>query len=152
MRAWQHAKARALAIIAKEAITIHVTLMMSSTRCRSGILSGIICDGATAPRGDASNVNNWHWSEVDMLPWAKERLEQVCLGVEGKGVTVRTPLIDLTKAEIIRLGTELGVDYSLTVSCYDPSPEGKACGRCDSCTLRKRGFEQAGIPDPTRYA
>ncbi len=73
-------------------------------------------------------------------------------GVEGKGVTVRTPLIDLTKAEIIRLGTELGVDYSLTVSCYDPSPEGKACGRCDSCTLRKRGFEQAGIPDPTRYA
>lgn len=73
-------------------------------------------------------------------------------GVEGRGVTVRTPLIDLTKAEIIRLGTELGVDYGLTVSCYDPTNDGLACGRCDSCTLRKRGFEQAGVSDPTRYA
>lgn len=73
-------------------------------------------------------------------------------GVEGKGVAVRTPLIDLTKAGIIALGTELGVDYELTVSCYDPVGDGLACGRCDSCALRRRGFEQAGVPDPTRYA
>lgn len=73
-------------------------------------------------------------------------------GVEGRGVSVRTPLIDLTKAGIITLGTKLGVNYALTVSCYDPSPEGLACGRCDSCTLRRRGFAQAGVPDPTRYA
>ncbi|HEY0883430.1 MAG TPA: 7-cyano-7-deazaguanine synthase, partial [Archangium sp.] len=56
-----------------------------------------------------------------------------------------------TKAEIIRAGIAAGVDYSLTHSCYDPSPEGLACGRCDSCLLRKKGFEEAGVPDPTRY-
>jgi 7-cyano-7-deazaguanine synthase len=73
-------------------------------------------------------------------------------GVEGTKLRLQTPLIDLTKAEIIRLGTELGVDYSITVSCYDPSGDGLACGSCDSCLLRKRGFEQAGVSDPTRYA
>lgn len=73
-------------------------------------------------------------------------------GVEGKTLRINTPLIDLTKAEIIRLGTELGVDYALTTSCYDPTEAGLACGSCDSCQLRRRGFEQAGIPDPTRYA
>ena len=73
-------------------------------------------------------------------------------GVEGTRWRVRTPLIDLTKAEIIRLGTELGVDYSLTHSCYDPTADGAACGRCDSCRLRRAGFEAAGVPDPTRYA
>ena len=65
--------------------------------------------------------------------------------------TVHTPLIRLTKAEIIRRGVELGVDYSMTHSCYDPSPEGLACGRCDSCLLRKKGFAEAGVADPTRY-
>ena len=60
-------------------------------------------------------------------------------------------LIDLTKADIIRRGVGLGVDYSLTHSCYDPDPEGRACGHCDSCLLRKRGFEEAGVPDPTQY-
>ena len=74
------------------------------------------------------------------------------VGVEGMGINIQTPLIDMTKAEIIRLGTDLGVDYGLTVSCYDPTPEGLACGRCDSCTLRRRGFTQAGVDDPTRYA
>jgi 7-cyano-7-deazaguanine synthase len=58
----------------------------------------------------------------------------------------------MTKAEIIRRGLELGVDYSTTHSCYDPSPEGKACGTCDSCLLRKKGFAEAGIPDPTAYS
>jgi len=73
--------------------------------------------------------------------------------VEGKvKVKIETPLIHLTKAEIITLGTGLGVDYSITHSCYDPSPEGSACGYCDSCLLRKKGFIGAGIKDPTRYA
>ncbi len=64
---------------------------------------------------------------------------------------IHTPLIDATKAEIIRRGAELGVDYSLTVSCYDPDESGLACGRCDACGLRRRGFAEAGISDPTRY-
>jgi len=64
---------------------------------------------------------------------------------------IRAPLVALTKAEIIRRGIELGVDYSLTVSCYAADPSGRACGRCDSCGLRRRGFAAAGIPDPTRY-
>jgi 7-cyano-7-deazaguanine synthase len=68
--------------------------------------------------------------------------------VEGRRLTIHTPLIRLSKAEIILLGVKLGVDYGLTHSCYDPSPEGMACGRCDSCLLRRRGFEQAGITDP----
>ena len=73
-------------------------------------------------------------------------------GVEGKTkVKIRVPLIHKTKAEIIQIGVALGVDYSLTFSCYDPDAEGSACGRCDSCLLRKRGFKAAGIPDPTRY-
>jgi 7-cyano-7-deazaguanine synthase len=71
---------------------------------------------------------------------------------EAAEFRVRTPLVDLRKEEIIRLGAELGVDFSLTHSCYDPTPGGLACARCDSCQLRRRGFEQAGIPDPTRYA
>lgn len=66
-------------------------------------------------------------------------------------LVIETPLISLTKAEIIRRGLELGVDYGLTVSCYDPDETGAACGECDSCQLRRRGFETAGAPDPTRY-
>jgi 7-cyano-7-deazaguanine synthase len=73
-------------------------------------------------------------------------------GVEGGRMTIHTPLIDLTKAEIIRQGTELGVDYSMTVSCYQADGEGRACGLCDSCRIRKEGFESAGLPDPTTYA
>ncbi|MXV74257.1 7-cyano-7-deazaguanine synthase QueC [Candidatus Poribacteria bacterium] len=73
-------------------------------------------------------------------------------GVEGKTkLEIRAPLIDKTKVEIIQTGVALGVDYSLTLSCYDPDAEGRACGGCDSCLLRKRGFEEAGVPDPTRY-
>lgn len=74
-------------------------------------------------------------------------------GVEGaKRITLKTPLIALTKAEIIKKGAELGVDFSITHSCYDPSEEGIACGRCDSCLLRKKGFSEAGIEDPIEYA
>ncbi len=73
--------------------------------------------------------------------------------VEGKmKINIRAPLIWMTKAEIIRRGIELGMDYRLTHSCYDPSPEGKACGQCDSCLLRKKGFREAGIKDPTNYS
>jgi 7-cyano-7-deazaguanine synthase len=72
-------------------------------------------------------------------------------GVEGRAFKVHTPLIDLTKAEIVELGVSLGVDHSSTVSCYDPSGDGLACGRCDSCLLRRKGFEEAGVEDPTRY-
>jgi 7-cyano-7-deazaguanine synthase len=73
-------------------------------------------------------------------------------GVEGVArVTIHAPLINLSKAEIIRKGIELGVDYSLTISCYDPSGVGEACGLCDSCQLRRKGFLEAGVVDPTRY-
>ena len=73
-------------------------------------------------------------------------------GAEGAGIRVHTPLMQLDKAGIIRLGLSLGVDYALTHSCYDPDPEGAACGRCDACLLRAKGFREAGVPDPTRYA
>lgn len=72
--------------------------------------------------------------------------------MEGNRVAIHTPLISLTKAEIIKKGTALGVEYGLTHSCYDPSPEGIACGLCDSCRLRLKGFIEAGIADPVRYA
>jgi len=73
-------------------------------------------------------------------------------GVEGARFTVHTPLMALDKAGIVRLGLSLGVDYAWTHSCYDPSPAGLACGACDSCRLRAKGFREAGVPDPTRYA
>jgi len=72
-------------------------------------------------------------------------------GVEGQRFEIHTPLIDLTKGQIIEAGLKLGMDYSLTVSCYQASAEGFACGVCDSCRLRKQGFEQAGVADPTHY-
>ncbi len=73
-------------------------------------------------------------------------------GAEGGQLKIRTPLIDLSKADIVKLGLGLGVDYSLTVSCYQANDKGEACGKCDSCRLRKMGFEQAGIADPTLYS
>lgn len=73
-------------------------------------------------------------------------------GTEGAGrFRVHSPLLKMTKAEIIREGVKLGVDYALTLSCYDPDASGRACGRCDSCQLRKKGFAEAGVPDPTTY-
>ncbi len=72
-------------------------------------------------------------------------------GVEGRSIRIRTPLINLSKADIIRTGIKLGVDYAITHSCYDPAPDGGACGECESCVLRRRGFEAAGVADPTRY-
>jgi 7-cyano-7-deazaguanine synthase len=72
-------------------------------------------------------------------------------GVEGAGFRIRAPLMHWNKAEIISHGAALGVDFALTLSCYDPDADGRACGRCDSCRLRAQGFTAAGIPDPTRY-
>ena len=72
-------------------------------------------------------------------------------GVEGHRLTIHTPLIDKSKAEIISIGNELGLDYALTVSCYQANAQGEACGTCDSCQLRRKGFEDVGITDPTRY-
>lgn len=74
------------------------------------------------------------------------------LGTRLADFTVHAPLAEMTKAQIIQRGTELGVDYTLTHSCYDPSPDDRACGHCDACQLRRRGFAQAGVKDPTRYA
>ena len=71
--------------------------------------------------------------------------------VNGAPIDIRAPLINLTKAQIVQIGLRLGVDYRRTVSCYQADSEGQACGRCDSCRLRRQGFEQAGLPDPTRY-
>jgi len=72
--------------------------------------------------------------------------------VEGQRLNIHAPLVDLSKADIIRRGLSLGVDYSLTVSCYQADDEGRACGVCDSCRLRRAGFKQAGVADPTQYA
>ncbi len=72
-------------------------------------------------------------------------------GIEGHRLTIHAPLIDLSKAQIIQRGTELGVDYGLTVSCYQADDDGRACGLCDACRLRRAGFEAAGLPDPTPY-
>ena len=72
-------------------------------------------------------------------------------GVEGRGVTIHAPLINLHKAQIIRLGLDLGVDYAVTLSCYDPAPDGSACGACDACQLRRKGFAELGLTDPAKY-
>jgi 7-cyano-7-deazaguanine synthase len=80
---------------------------------------------------------------------AFEALAQVA--TRGGGFRIHAPLIEMTKAEIVRLGVSLGVDYAITHSCYDPV-DGAACGRCDACALRRKGFAEAGIADPTRYA
>jgi 7-cyano-7-deazaguanine synthase len=84
---------------------------------------------------------------------AFERLANLATkaGVEGRGFRVHAPLVQLRKSEIIQTGVRLGVDYALTISCYDPDAEGRACGVCDSCRLRAQGFTDAGLPDPTAY-
>jgi 7-cyano-7-deazaguanine synthase len=85
---------------------------------------------------------------------AFQRLAQLATkaGVEGTRVTIQAPLVRMTKADIIRTGLNLGVDYGMTVSCYQADAAGRACGKCDSCRLRAAGFAAAGVPDPTRYA
>ena len=84
---------------------------------------------------------------------AFERLAKLATkaGVEGGAFKIHAPLLCMTKADIVRRGVELGVDFSLTTSCYDPAADGTACGRCDACTLRLRGFAEAGVTDPRRF-
>jgi len=89
----------------------------------------------------------------DCRPEFLEAFERaVGLGTAAGTIRIHAPLAELTKAEIIRWGTELGIDYAMTRSCYDPSPAGAACGHCEACILRRRGFERAGAADPTTYA
>ncbi|WP_288132627.1 7-cyano-7-deazaguanine synthase QueC [Microbulbifer sp.] len=93
----------------------------------------------------------------DCRPEYIEAFEQMAnlatrAGVEGNKLNIRAPLMEMSKADIVKRGTELGVDYSLTVSCYQAEPGGAACGRCDSCRLRAAGFAEAGLADPTVYA
>jgi 7-cyano-7-deazaguanine synthase len=92
---------------------------------------------------------------VNSIDYIKAFQSMACLatkaGVQGRNIRIHTPLIKLTKAEIIKKGCALGLDYSLTHSCYDPLPDGAACSTCDSCLIRKKGFKDAGIKDPTRY-
>jgi 7-cyano-7-deazaguanine synthase len=92
----------------------------------------------------------------DCRPEFLEAFEQMAKlgtrrGVEGAPIAIKAPLVKLSKGEIVRIGVALGVDYSLTTSCYEASPDGAACGSCDSCLLRKKGFAEAGVPDPTAY-
>jgi 7-cyano-7-deazaguanine synthase len=102
--------------------------------CRPEFIEAFECMANLATKMTAGETN-------------KRRSDEV---TEGK-LTIHAPLIRLTKAQIIRRGVELGVDYGLTHSCYDPNPAGLACGHCDSCLLRKKGFAEAGVNDPTRY-
>ncbi len=102
-------------------------------------------------------VNAVDWSGYpDCRPQFIEAFERLAVeatkaGVEGKPWRIQAPLIRWSKAEIIREGARLGVDYAITVSCYQADEQGRACGRCDACRIRRAGFEQAGVPDPTRY-
>ena len=89
----------------------------------------------------------------DCRPEFIESFQQTArLGTQRANFTIHAPLVNMTKAQIIRRGVALGVDYSVTHSCYDPDEHGRACGRCDSCLLRKKGFAEAGVSDPTSYA
>ena len=103
-------------------------------------------------------VNVLDWSGYpDCRPEFLEAFERVArlgtrAGAEGESFSIHAPLVRMTKAEIVRLAVDLGVDLSLTHSCYDPAGDGAACGRCDACVLRRKGFVEAGVADPTRYA
>ena len=107
--------------------------------------------------GDASSVNAVDYSGYpDCRPEfieAFERLANVATkaGVEGAGFRVHAPLLRMSKADIVREGLRLGVDFATTVSCYQADAEGRACRHCDACRLRAEGFSAAGVPDPTRY-
>ncbi len=109
--------------------------------------SGAICIGVNAV--DYSGYPDCRPAFVDAFQTLANLATRA--GVEGRGVRIATPLLTLSKAEIVRAGSVLGVDYGLTVSCYQADDDGRACGRCEACRLRREGFEAAGLPDPTRY-
>ncbi len=116
--------------------------------------------GIAAARGDQAVATAVHGGDHFIYPDCRpefiaafEHMANLATkaAVEGQPLTLATPLMHLTKAEIIRMGVDLGIDYGLTVSCYQADAEGYACGLCDSCRLRRKGFDDAGIADPTRY-
>lgn len=119
---------------------------------------GLACAEVIGARDIFIGVNAVDYSGYpDCRPQFIEQFEKVAnlatrAGVSGDAFRIRTPLVQLSKAEIVRRGAELGVDFALTHSCYDPAPDGAACGTCDSCQLRLAGFREAGVTDPVRYA
>ena len=134
--------------------------LFAAWRLLATTLRGNLDTATTMPgygRGWAYRVNAVDYSGYpDCRPEFLEAFEEVArrgtrAGIEGHGVEVRAPLVHLTKAGIIRLGRDLGVDYSLTRTCYDPSPDGAACGHCDACLLRLKGFAELGLTDPAPY-
>ena len=112
-----------------------------------GIVQNILVEIAESAK---DRVDGQGSGEFEPIAASRESLAKLATraGVEGGRFRVHTPLIDLTKAEIIRRGLALALDYGLTHSCYDPAPDGRPCGRCDSCALRARGFAEAGVSDP----
>ncbi len=127
---------------ARNTILLSVALGLAETLCASEIWCGV----------NAVDFSGYPDCRPEFIQ-AFEALARVGTraGVEGRPVKLKTPLVDLRKAEIIRAGTKLGVDYARTTSCYQPNSKGLACGACEACLLRRRGFEEAGLPDPTRY-
>jgi 7-cyano-7-deazaguanine synthase len=124
---------------ARNTVLLALALALAETRDARNVFIGVNVL-------DASGYPDCRPEFVD----AFERLAAVA--TRAGGVRIHAPLIAMTKAEIIRHGLALGIDYALTHSCYDPSPSGLACGRCDACILRRKGFVEAGVADPTRYA
>jgi len=116
--------------------------------CAESLGAGEVHIGVTAV--DSSGYPDCRPEFIEAFQSMADRATRAATA-EGRSIRVCAPLINLGKAEIIRTGVALGLDYGLTHSCYDPDPAGRACGHCDACRLRRRGFEQAGVPDPTRY-
>lgn len=129
---------------ARNTVFLSMALALAEVLCSQDIFIGV----------NALDYSGYPDCRPDFIA-AFETMANLALkeAVEGRlRMTIHTPLIHMTKAQIILAGTALGVDYGLTHSCYDPTEEGLACGHCDSCLLRKKGFQEAGVADPTRYA
>ena len=125
------------------------TIMLSLALAHAEVLgAGDIFIGVNAV--DYSGYPDCRPEFIEAYQWMARLATKA--GIEGREMTIHTPLIDLTKAGIIQQGIKLGVDYSMTVSCYQADGAGRACGVCDSCRIRREGFTVAGLPDPTRYA
>ena len=109
-----------------------------------------VVDAGQAIQGPAYLKGEWPTQGLHLL--IAQRLQLVLAGVEGQGFRIQAPLQNMSKAEIVQAGVQQGVDYALTVSCYQADDQGRACGHCDACRLRAAGFADASVPDPTHYA